>query len=70
MRDHEAGLLRVGEVLCEMMDASRVKVVGWLVKKQQVRVLDERRGEQEPCLLASRERAYDTVSWCMESDGV
>ncbi len=56
VRDHHAGLRVIAQKFSEMLNPLFVKIVGWLVKQKQIRILDERGRKQQPRLLASGKR--------------
>src|SRR4051812_45907382 len=56
MRDDHARFVILFQERGEMLDTGAVEIIGRLIKKKQVRILDECGREKEACLLAARER--------------
>ncbi len=68
MRNDNAGLCILDQKFREMRDASFVEVVGRLVEEEQVWVLDECVGQEQPRLLPTREGAHHLVVVGVEVD--
>ncbi len=57
----QTGFLIVNKKLCEVFDTGFVEIVGRLIKKQDVRILNKCRGQKQACLLTTGKGFDDAV---------